>query len=146
MYVVKRLSRPSVGVLARDPATGDWGRADRHPGWKAPDDVLVVASGGPLFDPNAFAVKERVLALVDAADPPASTVVVDLLQSTELDVQTANTLGELADALSERSIELRLASLRAPALEVLRRAGLLERVKVVPTVDAATQRRSPLSR
>lgn len=105
-----------------------------------------MASGGPLFDPNAFAVKERVLALVDAADPPASTVVVDLLQSTELDVQTANTLGELADALSERSIELRLASLRAPALEVLRRAGLLERVKVVPTVDAATQQRSPLSR
>lgn len=48
------------------------------------------------------------------------------------------TIGELADALNERSIELRLASVRAPAVEVLRRAGLLERVKVVPTLDAAT--------
>jgi MFS superfamily sulfate permease-like transporter len=65
-------------------------------------------------------------------------LVVSVLQSTELDVQTADTLGELADALSDRSIELRLASVRAPALEVLRRAGLFERVKVVPTLDAAT--------
>ena len=83
-------------------------------------------------------MKERVLALVDAADPAPSVVVFDLLQSTELDVQTADTIGELADALNERSIELRLASVRAPAVEVLRRAGLLERVKVVPTLDAAT--------
>lgn len=138
VYVVKRLSRPSVGVLARDPATGDWGRADRHPGWLAPDDVLAVASAGPLFYPNAFAVKERVLALADAADPPPSVVVLDLLQSTELDLQTADTLGELADALEGRSMRLRLASVRAPAMEVVRRAGLLDRLEVAPTLDAAT--------
>jgi sulfate permease, SulP family len=36
VYVVARLSRPSVGTLARDPATGAWGRVDRHPDWAAP--------------------------------------------------------------------------------------------------------------
>ena len=64
VYVVMRISRPPVAALARDPATGAWGRADRHPGWQEPDGVLIVRSDGPLLYPNANAVKERVLALV----------------------------------------------------------------------------------
>ena len=137
VYVVARLSRPSVAALARDPSTGAWGRLDRHPDWLAPDGVLVVRSDGPLLYPNANAVKDRVLALLAAASPGPRAVVLDLSQTTELDLQTVDTLGELADALEREGIELRLADVHAPALEVLTRAGLADRVPVEPTLDAA---------
>jgi SulP family sulfate permease len=70
IYVIKRLSRPSVGTLARDPATGTWGRTDRHEGWGAPDGALVVRSDGLLLYPNANAVKDRVLPRVRSTCAP----------------------------------------------------------------------------
>ena len=135
VYVVMRISRPPVAALARDPATGAWGRADRHPGWQEPDGVLIVRSDGPLLYPNANAVKERVIALAAERSPRA--VILDLSGSTELDIQTADTLGELAAALRRDGIELWLAGVRAPALAVLERSGVAERVRVEATLDTA---------
>jgi sulfate permease, SulP family len=135
VYVVARLSRPSVAALARDPATGVWGRIDGHPEWLAPDGVLVVRTDGPLLYPNANAVKDRVQALTAAASP--RVVVLDLSQSTELDLQTVDTLGELQTALRHDGIELRLAEVRGPAHEVLTRSGLADRVPIEPTLDTA---------
>lgn len=137
VYVVQRLSRPTIAVLARDPGSGAWAQAERHPRWERPTGVLVVRPDGPLFYPNADSVKLRVLELVETESRPTA-VVLDLTVSTELDVQTADALGELADALHADGIELRLAEVRAPALEVLRRAGVAERVGIEPTLDRAT--------
>ena len=125
--------------MARKPATGAWGRIDHNPDWIAPEGVLVVRSDGPLMYPNANACKDRVLAITAAASPAPHTVVLDLSQSTELDLQTADTLGELADALARDGIELRLARVRAPALDVLTRSGLAERLPVAPTLDAVVR-------
>jgi hypothetical protein len=46
-------------------------------------------------------------------------------------------LGELADELAAQKIELRLASVRAPALALLRRSGLADRLRIEATTDAA---------
>jgi sulfate permease, SulP family len=135
VYVVARIRRPEMAALARDPATGAWGRADRHPDWELPEGVLFVRSDGLLLYPNANAVQDRVQALVTAASPRA--VVIDLAQSTELDVQTVDMLGELAVSLRRDGIELRLANVRVPALQVLERSGVAARVRVEPTLDAA---------
>lgn len=59
----------------------------------------------------------------------------ELSESPDLDLQTLDILGELADALTAEGVELRLASVRAPVLELLRRSGLLSRVRVEPTLD-----------
>jgi high affinity sulfate transporter 1 len=139
VLVIKRLSRPPVGSLARDPETGAWGRADRHPGWTSAPGVLVVRADAPLFYANVVAVKDRVLALARETDPAPHAVVIDLAQSPELDVEGVDALAELADALARDEIELRLAEVRAPAREVLRRSGLAERVAIAPTLDAAVR-------
>ncbi len=136
VYVVQRLSRPDVGMLARDPATGAWGWAERHPDWQPPAGVVVVRSDGPLFYTNADAVKQRILALAHT-EPAPSAVVLDLAETTELDVQTADTLGEVVDALEADGIELRLVNVRAPALTILERAGVAARVRVETTLDRA---------
>jgi sulfate permease, SulP family len=137
VYVVQRISRPSVGALARDPVSGTWGRADRHDSWRPPDGALVARSDGPLLYPNANTVKEGVLALAAAADPRPRAVVLDLSTTTELDVQTADSIDELSDQLARDGIELRLAAVRAPAREVLDRAGVSERVPIAATIDEA---------
>jgi SulP family sulfate permease len=137
VYLVQRLSRPSVGVLGRDPESGTWGRVDRHPDWPAPDDMLVIRSDGPLLYPNADGVRQRVLEEVAAAVTPPSIVVLDLSQSADLDVQSVDSIGELAGQLARDGIALRLAAVREPAAQILLRAGVAPGVPSAPTVDGA---------
>jgi anti-anti-sigma factor len=100
---------------------------------------MVVRVDGPLFYANATSVKERLLALVEDADEPPGVVVVALDQSN-IDVESIDMLAELTDALGAKSAELRLAAVRARVHELLRRSGLAERVRIEPTLDAATER------
>lgn len=133
-YVVQRLSRPAVAALARDPATGGWGRADRHQEWEVPAGALVVGLGGTLLYPNAYSVRQHVLAL--AAERPSAVLVLDMARSPDLDVQSADMLAGLRDALAERGVELRLARATRPSLEVLERAGVTPGVRTGPTIDS----------
>jgi MFS superfamily sulfate permease-like transporter len=141
VLVVQKLSRPTVGVLAREPATGVWGMVERHPTWQPVPGVLVVRVEGPLFYGNATAVKERLLEQARQGKPQPASVVLELAESPDLDVATLDILAELADALERDGIELRLASVRARALEELRRAGLAERLRIEPMIDAAVGER-----
>ena len=86
---------------------------------------------GPLLYPNTNAVKQQVLAL--AAGEPL--VVLDLEVSTDLDVQGADMLLELAGELRRRDAELRLTRVHPRTREVLRRSGVADQV----TVDAAAR-------
>jgi high affinity sulfate transporter 1 len=137
ILVIQRLSRPSVGLLARDPATGAWARADRHSDWEAPEDVVVARVDGPLFYANAANVKEQLLAVAQARKDRVPALVLDLAESPDLDVETLDMLSELTDALAAEGIELRLASVRSQARELLARSGLAARVRMDRTIDAA---------
>jgi sulfate permease, SulP family len=132
VYVLLHLSRRSVVRLACDPASGVWRRSDEETG-----DVMVLRPEGTLLYPNDNVVADRVLALAAAAQPPPRVVVLDLSLSADLDVQSADMLSDLASRLGA---ELRLAGVHRPALAVLRRAGLPDRVRIERTIDAAITR------
>jgi sulfate permease, SulP family len=138
VVLIRRLSRPPVGTLARDPATGAWGKVDRHPDWEPVPDFLVARVDGPLFYANAENVKDHLLANIRAADKRPRVLVLELDQS-DIDLESLDTLTELVEALASESVELRLASVRGPVLELLRRSGLAERVRMEPTLDAAVR-------
>jgi SulP family sulfate permease len=138
ILLIKRLSRPPVVVLARDPDTGAWGRAERHPAWTREPGQLVVRSEGPLFYANAVAVKEHLLELVQSRNPGPHVVVLDLSGNHELDLETIDMLAELNGSLAAGRVELRLGAVHVSAAKVLRRAGLDERVRIEPTLEAAT--------
>jgi MFS superfamily sulfate permease-like transporter len=137
ILVIRRLSRPPVAALARDPDSGRWGNAERNPAYEPVPGVLVVGSEGPLFYANAVSIKDHVHALVQAADPTPEAVVLELSGSADLDVGALDVLGELESELRRSGIELRLAAVRKPALELLRRSGLADRVRIEPTIAAA---------
>ena len=73
VYVVARISRPTVMPLVRDPADATWHRSDHRPDLAPPVGSIVVRTEAPLLYPNANDVKERVLTLARAADPPAGS-------------------------------------------------------------------------
>jgi sulfate permease, SulP family len=134
--LLRRLGAPPVAVLVRDPASGAWGNEERHPAWeRPPDGILALGVEGPVFYANSSAVKNRVLELAGALG--TRVVVLDLSRNDELDVQGLDMFGELADELAAREVELRLAGVRAPVFELLRRAGLAKRLSIEPTLESA---------
>jgi high affinity sulfate transporter 1 len=135
--VLALLSRPPVVPVARDPRTGAWSVAAVDTELRPAERALTLRPSGPLFYANSLHVKERVLSLLDGCDPPPRRVVLDLSQSPDLDLGALDTLGELASELSGRDILLVLAGVHAPALEILRRGGVLDHVSVAPTLDRA---------
>ena len=129
-------ARPGDGrVGPRRPPPGV-GRAGRRAGRRAATARCCTRTRTPSRSASSRSVAAR--------SPRA--VVLDLSGSTELDLQTADTLGELADALRRDGIELWLAEVRAPALEILERSGVAERVRVEPTLDAAYEAAGSASR
>jgi MFS superfamily sulfate permease-like transporter len=137
VFVVQRLARPSIGVLGHDARTGAWGRVDRVQGLQVDPQVLVMRSDGPLLYPNADAVRQRVFDTATAAQPRPRVVVLDLAASTDLDVQSADTLSDLARQLRREGIALRLGAVRRPAGVVLTRAGTAAVAPLSATVDEA---------
>lgn len=71
-------SRAHVTVLGRLPgAAGAFGAVDRHPETEPVAGVLVLRLESPLFYANATPVRDRIKALVGAADPTPHVVVLD---------------------------------------------------------------------
>ncbi|MET0686118.1 MAG: SulP family inorganic anion transporter [Solirubrobacteraceae bacterium] len=134
--LLKRLSRPPVQPLGRDPVSGAWGALSRHPAWEVVDDVLVVRVEGFLFYADVNAVRERLVDLVAAAGPRPRVLVLELDQD-DVDVESLDVLAELAGALRREDVELRLGGVRSRVRELLGRSGLDASVAAYPTLDGA---------
>jgi high affinity sulfate transporter 1 len=137
IQLMQRFARPPLARLARDPATGAWGSAERHPGWTTAPRTLVLGTEGPLFFANALTVKDRIVSALEGTDGKPAAVVLDLSRNDEIDVGSLDMLKDLADALAREGVELRLANVHVQVLELLRRDGLADRVRIEPTLDAA---------
>ena len=87
-------------------------------------------------------VKERLLDLVRGFGA-IRAVVLELAESPDLDLSTVDSLTELSATLAKDGIELRLVSVREPALRMLQRAGWPIKSQIAPTLDAAVVRVRP---
>ena len=143
VYVVARISRPTVMPLVRDPADATWHRSDHRPDLAPPVGSIVVRTEAPLLYPNANDVKERVLTLARAADPPARIVVLDLALTAQLDVGSVDVLGELAGEARREGRTLVLAEVRGAVRDILLRAGLTDELRIANTVDEALESPGP---
>ena len=90
---------------------------------------------------NARYVRTSVVDVVRESTPPPRVVVLDLEMSYGMDVESADTLAELRTTLHSTGTELWLATVRAPAADVLRRSGYFDQdaQPAFATVDAAAE-------
>ncbi len=143
LLVVYKSSRPHISSLGRLPGMpGAYSDLNRHPENITIPGVLILRLDAPMYYANALTVREKVKALVAAAQPPLRAVVLDAAGQDSLDITGSDVLKGLVLELRDEGIEIYVAEVHAPVLEFSQRTELFEVVgegHIFPTVEAAVQ-------
>ena len=141
VFVVYRSSRPHLAVVGRIPdMPGAYSEIALHPENTPIPGTLIVRLDGPLYYANALTVRDQIKDLLAQADPPPTALVLDMRVQSGLDLTAADMLTALLRDLQDRGIEVRLADVHAPVLDLMRTQGLFEVLDerhVLRTVDQA---------
>jgi sulfate permease, SulP family len=135
--VLWRTANPHTAELGRVRGTDRYRNTARYPTVVDPRAVLLRVDG-PLYFANAKFVDDRVTGLVDER-PETAAVLLDCSAVTDMDTDGEHALADLDRRLAEQGIALHLATVRGPVRDVLRRAGLWERLdgRVHPAIPVA---------
>jgi high affinity sulfate transporter 1 len=128
LLLMGHLSRPPSSLLGGLPGTRVFVSTDRHPEAIVDPEVLIFRPDVPLIFINAGWLRDSFRERLRQADPPPRVVVIDLQMSADLDIKGLDALTQIADELSERGVELRLANVHAPVQDMLRRGGLATKI------------------
>jgi len=115
------VAAPRDAVLRRHPGDGRFHDLDEDQPGESPPGVVVYRLYAPLVFANARHVAERLDALVEAADPPARLVVLDLQAVAHVDVTATEILADLHDRFERAGTDLRFARANRPLREQLTR-------------------------
>jgi sulfate permease, SulP family len=136
LLVVYRASRIPISELGADPTVpGAYVDLNRHPTAIPAPGVLVVRPDGPVFYVNAQSVQDTIEALLAAHPDQIHSVVIDLDANDELDITASEKLAKLTSDLQAKNIKVGFAHLHAPAIDMARRAGVLDENTTIPLFE-----------
>ncbi len=143
LFVIYRSSRPHISSLGRVPgAPGAYSDLTRHPENTPVPGVLIVRIDALVYYANAMTVRDHVKAMVAEIEPPPRALIFDAAAQDEMDVTSTEVIKGLIKKLQEEGIEIYLADVHAPVLEVGSKTGLNEFIDedhVFLTVDSAVR-------
>ncbi len=143
VFVIYRSSRPHLSSLGRVPGVpGAFTDLGRHPENTAVPGMLIVRLDGPLYYANALTTRDKIKALVDAAEPPPKVVILDGTAQDQVDVTSINVLISLVKELQAKGIAVAVSEIHAPVLAYAREMGLVDLIgpeRVFPTVELAVR-------
>jgi sulfate permease, SulP family len=128
VQLLRRGSQPHVAWLGRIPGSNRFSDRERNPGNEGIDGILIFRVEAGLVYFNVEYVRDVVLSRVNAESPPPKLVVCDLSASPRVDLQSAQTMGLLADELAAQGIQLQVVEARASVRDRLRAASLDEKL------------------
>jgi high affinity sulfate transporter 1 len=128
LLLLRRAARPRVALLGRIPGTRRYSDIERNPDNEAVPGVLIVRVESSLLYFNVDHVRNAVWEALRAAAAPVRFVVWDLSSSPYVDVAGVRMLARLQSDLSAVGTQLRLVEARSGVRDMLRAAGLEERV------------------
>ena len=99
--------------------------------------VLVLRPRGRLHFANMRRTSERIVAAIEAADPPPQVVILDVVAVPDLEITAVAGLHELAADLRERGTELWVASLTPAERRMMERYGEPDGVTLFDTPEDA---------
>jgi MFS superfamily sulfate permease-like transporter len=126
--LVLRASQPRLAVLGRVPDSLQFSDIRRHPGNKTIPGLLMVRPENGLFFANAASIREAIIAEMTSSVKPVKAVLLDLGATTDLDVPSADTIGELREELSQRNVRFMLMHMITPVRQMLESAGVMEKI------------------
>lgn len=107
--VLRRASYPHDAVLGRRPGREGFFDVARAPDAVTEPGLLVYRFDAPLFFANAQRFADRLMVLVNEADPQVEWVVVDAAAITEVDASAAEVIGQVTGDLHARGITVAVA-------------------------------------
>lgn len=135
LALMYKIAFPHTAILGRVPGTEIFGDIERKPAKDQVPGVLIFRVDSPMLFANAVTVKEQLNMHIDEQVPAVSLVILDLYSSPLLDVTAADMIRDLITDLSERSIQLRLANTTGQVRDLLRKAGLVEKLGHLEATD-----------
>ena len=85
--------------------------------------VLVIRPSGRLHFANVRRANERIVAAIDAADPPPQVVILDVVAIPDLEITAIAAMHDLADDLRDRGMQIWVASLTPDERRMIERYG-----------------------
>ncbi len=126
VILLRRASQPHVAVLGQIPGTSLYGNLAPNPENERTAGVFIFRSDSALLYFNCEYLHDRFVELLEQETPPATCAIWSLSTASAVDLAGAEMLLHLRRELLERGVEFRLADVRGPVRDALRRAGLEE--------------------
>lgn len=124
VWHVVRTTRPHTAVMGRLPGTEVYRNIERFPEAEPVPGILALRIDAQFFFGNVTFLKDTIRGMVDEATTPLHTVVLEAASINRLDSSAAAALHELRGWLEGRGISLRLASVKGPVSDMMKRTGL----------------------
>ncbi len=128
VQLLRRASKPHVAFLGRIPGTRRFSDRERHPDNELLPGVLIFRPEASLLYFNVDHVCDTIHDRVQAEAPPPRLVVLDLSAAPHVDLQSAHTVGGLADELRDAGIRFQAVEARSGVRDRFRAEGLDEKL------------------
>jgi high affinity sulfate transporter 1 len=126
--ILYRVSFPHMAVLGRIPDSDTFGDIARHPENEVVEGIFIFRIDAPLIFANAESFKENILSALGREQRPIHVVILDFESSPFTDVTAVDMTRDLISELEHKGIELRIANASGQTRDILRRAGIEEKV------------------
>ena len=152
-WFVYKTTVPHVAVLGRLPESqadvGVYRNIERHPTAEQIPGVLLLRVDAPLFFGNTSFLKQTLKEL-ESERTDLRAVVLDATAITDLDASAGAAFQEIIEDHTDRGVELWLAGIRGPVMDVMERSHLVEQIgadhfvlRVEDAVQALTDNNRP---
>jgi SulP family sulfate permease len=128
MEILYRFTFPHMVALGRIPGTDLFGDIERHPENQEIPGVFIYRIDAPLIFANAESFKDNFSKALKQEQRPIHLAIIDLNSSPITDVTGVDMIHDLIDELDRKGIVLRLANASGKVRDVLRAAGIEDKV------------------
>jgi anti-anti-sigma factor len=125
-WLVYIASNPNMPMLGRRADTQVFRSLEDHPEDETYPGMLVMRFDAGLFFASSDALEDRLRELAQEADPKIDTIVLSFEGIDFIDSQGSDTLAQILQLASVYGAEIRLARVKPPVLELLRRDGVID--------------------
>ncbi|MGB1724621.1 MAG: SulP family inorganic anion transporter, partial [Ilumatobacteraceae bacterium] len=129
LVVFARMSKPHDAVLGRIPGTTSWRNLERFPDAETIPGIDVVRMDAAMSFVNAQHVKRLLTDRAARLTAEPRALVLDCSGINDIDATGAETLSEILADIDDSPVTLHLCDVKGPVRDVLRRAGLWQRLE-----------------
>jgi sulfate permease, SulP family len=141
LVVFARMSSPHTAVLGRVEGTTTYRNVARFDDVERAEGIQIVRIDAAISFVNSANVKRLLIEQAASVDRAPRALILDASGINDLDATGADMLAEVVATIDETGVALHLAEVKGPVRDVLRRAGIWERLgqRIHPGVHEAVE-------